>query len=428
MVVARIGWYNQGVPCLACEPRDMRTHMDVLARQAPGLPESLRTLVVSPERELEPGATLRATFTFRNHGSAPATGVRVRFLMQNALLYEGAEPDFFSDDGAPVGDLEPGMERCVELPFRLAETAESNSEIALQAAVTALGVPAIGSNVARWVVQRHPEIRAHVRRNGSQLVSSGDHVECTIAIVNDGRIPATHAVVHLRIGNGLEDASIFEKREQLSFADSAVDIGIIQPEIERRFCVRARVRLPFYHHDTLTITATLQCRELPAVQLGDVSWCIAPQANFSPALTHYDRNVADLDVAVKAAMPRVVRFLNETRFPGLVRHLFALRVLLPEDTEWGKTRDQLDRLFIKLRLPNYEITERDIETSPRFWLEKTMLLGNENMEFQLYRTALIDTFMAVENADLPAFRSKLQNGEFATLDAALDAICDRLYR
>ena len=61
--------------------RVMRTLSEVFAPGAPTLPEGLRTLVVSPERELEPGMTVHAAFTFRNQGGAPATGVRVRFIL-----------------------------------------------------------------------------------------------------------------------------------------------------------------------------------------------------------------------------------------------------------------------------------------------------------------------------------------------------------
>ncbi|MBV8491775.1 MAG: DUF11 domain-containing protein, partial [Candidatus Eremiobacteraeota bacterium] len=65
----------------------MRSLSEVFAPGAPTLPEGLRTLVVSPDRELEPGMTVRATFTFRNQGGAPATGVRVRFNLPDGLVY-----------------------------------------------------------------------------------------------------------------------------------------------------------------------------------------------------------------------------------------------------------------------------------------------------------------------------------------------------
>jgi hypothetical protein len=80
---------------------------------------------------------------------------------------------------------------------------------------------------------------------------------------------------------------------------------------------------------------------------------------------------------------RVLRFLDEARFDGLVTHLFAMRAFFPEaigDTHVGAVasmremlRDETDRLFIKLRLPSYVIAPRDIETpSMRATLERLL--------------------------------------------------------
>ncbi|HXM05805.1 MAG TPA: hypothetical protein VN936_00010, partial [Candidatus Acidoferrum sp.] len=66
------------------------------------------------------------------------------------------------------------------------------------------------------------------------------------------------------------------------------------------------------------------------------------------------------------------RFLAQARFDGLVTHLFAIRALLPDAIGSANCptlpavrdalREELDRLFIKLRLPNYALAERDVET------------------------------------------------------------------
>src|ERR1700736_3961375 len=56
----------------------MRTLTEAFAPGAPSLPEGLRTLVVSPDRSVEPGTTVRATFAFYNFGGAAATGLRAR--------------------------------------------------------------------------------------------------------------------------------------------------------------------------------------------------------------------------------------------------------------------------------------------------------------------------------------------------------------
>src|SRR5665213_2240833 len=65
----------------------MRTLTEVFAPGAPSLPEGLRTLVVSPDRTVEPGTTVRATFAFYNFGGAAATGLRVRLALPDGLRY-----------------------------------------------------------------------------------------------------------------------------------------------------------------------------------------------------------------------------------------------------------------------------------------------------------------------------------------------------
>src|SRR5215469_16813861 len=109
----------------------MRTLSEVFAPGAPTLTEGLRTLVVSPERELEPGMTVHATFTFRNQGGATATGVRVRFTLPDGLLYlvgsgelDGTVLDdalgnspILAQGGADIGDVSPGDERTVEIAY-----------------------------------------------------------------------------------------------------------------------------------------------------------------------------------------------------------------------------------------------------------------------------------------------------------------------
>jgi hypothetical protein len=77
-------------------------------------------------------------------------------------------------------------------------------------------------------------------------------------------------------------------------------------------------------------------------------------------------------------------------------------------------------------LPHYTIAERDIETSPRFWLEKAGALADESIEWAVYRDRLVDEFTALQDAAPPAFLDALQNGEFRMLHGALEAVCIRL--
>jgi uncharacterized repeat protein (TIGR01451 family) len=72
-------------------------------------------------------------------------------------------------------------------------------------------------------------------------------------------------------------------------------------------------------------------------------------------------------------LARMLRFLGEARFAGLVTHLFAIRAFFPDAMstaddarlrELRETlRETLDRVFIKLRMPTYVIAPRDLETA-----------------------------------------------------------------
>ncbi len=109
-----------------------------------------------------------------------------------------------------------------------------------------------------------------------------------------------------------------------------------------------------------------------AFELGVVEGSLAAEGGVGVAVTFTaDRHA------------RILRFLDEARFDGLITHLFALRAFFPEaigDTHITSVtsmrdvlREELDRLFIKLRLPNYVIAARDIETpSMRATIERLL--------------------------------------------------------
>ncbi|MDP9025018.1 MAG: hypothetical protein M3N13_06585, partial [Candidatus Eremiobacteraeota bacterium] len=151
----------------------MRTLAEVFAPGAPALPEGLRTLVVSPDRELEPGMTVRATFTFRNQGGAPASGVRVRFNLPEGLVYlvgtgqlDGSDQDdelgnspLLSRSGAHIGDVAPGEERRIEISYSVAGAIENGTTIELQAAVASFEVSPVGSNIVRLIARSRPQLQ-----------------------------------------------------------------------------------------------------------------------------------------------------------------------------------------------------------------------------------------------------------------------------
>ena len=74
-------------------------------------------------------------------------------------------------------------------------------------------------------------------------------------------------------------------------------------------------------------------------------------------------------------LTRTVTFLEHAEFPGLLKHLFVLRAFFPDvfvgqlnattneklATLSDAIRSQLDRLFMKLRLPRYALVSKDLE-------------------------------------------------------------------
>ncbi|HEY1868226.1 MAG TPA: hypothetical protein VGG70_07985 [Candidatus Cybelea sp.] len=190
----------------------MRPLSEVFAPGAPTLPERLRTLVVSPERELEPGMTVRATFTFRNQGGAPATGVRLRFNMPEGLIYlvgsgclDGKEADdelgnspLLSRGGADIGDVAAGEERRIEIAYSVAGAIENGTTVELQAALASFELPPVGSNVVRLVVRSKPQLWNALTRiaiEGAQDPRPGSQAQVTIRIHNAGQSSAHDVIV-----------------------------------------------------------------------------------------------------------------------------------------------------------------------------------------------------------------------------------------
>jgi uncharacterized repeat protein (TIGR01451 family) len=209
--------------------RVMRPLSEVFTPGAPTLPERLRTLVVSPERELEPGMTVRASFTFCNYGGAPATGVRVRFNVPEGLIYliasgrldgnalddENGNSPLLSRAGASIGDVQPGEERHIEIAYSVAGAIENGTTVELQAAVASFELTPVGSNIVRLVARSRPQLR---------------NAMTNIAIETDGDpVPGSQASITLRVHNAGES--------------SARDIVVVAPIPEHASYVSGSARL-----------------------------------------------------------------------------------------------------------------------------------------------------------------------------------------
>ncbi|HEX3549405.1 MAG TPA: hypothetical protein VHT53_03480, partial [Candidatus Elarobacter sp.] len=194
----------------------MRTLTEVFAPGAPSLPEGLRTLVVSPDRQVEPGTTVRATFAFYNFGGAAATGLRVRFNLPDGLRYVPGsarvddrplddvrgETSLLAPNGADVGEVPPGVERRIAIAYVVAPTIENGAPIELQAALASNETDVIGSNVARLAANSAPELlnpETFASLEAVRDAEPGEEVHVAARVHNSGHATAHDVVVVLPV-------------------------------------------------------------------------------------------------------------------------------------------------------------------------------------------------------------------------------------
>jgi len=194
----------------------MRTLTEVFAPGAPSLPEGLRTLVVSPDRTVEPGTTVRAAFAFYNFGGAAATGLRVRFNLPDGLRYVPGsarvddrplddvrgETSLLSPNGSDVGEVPPGVERRIALAYVVAPTIENAALLDLQAALASNETDVIGSNVVRLVASSAPQLEnpdTVASLEAVRVAEPGEEIVATARVRNSGHATAHDVVVVLPV-------------------------------------------------------------------------------------------------------------------------------------------------------------------------------------------------------------------------------------
>ena len=182
----------------------------VFAPGSPPLPESLRTLAVTPRRTTAPGETIRVEFTFSNLGGAPATGVRVRFTAPSGVsAIDGSDTlddaplqseRLVASEGAALGDLASNAQLRVACSFRVNDRIEDGTELFFQAALSTDQTPVVGSNRERLVVRSRPMLH-----NASTLLTiaapdepkPGDVITISATIANSGAASAHDVLAFL---------------------------------------------------------------------------------------------------------------------------------------------------------------------------------------------------------------------------------------
>ncbi len=292
----------------------MRTLSEVFAPGAPTLPEGLRTLVVSPDRELEPGMTVRATFTFRNQGGAVATGVRVRFSIPEGLVYlvgsgelDGTSLDdelgnspLLSRAGAHIGDVAPAQERRIEIAYSVAGAIENGTTVEVQAAVASFELPPVGSNVVRLVARSRPQLENSLTRvtvEARQEPSPGSEAQVTIRIHNAGESSAHDVVVVAPIP---EHAAYVAGSARVNGREIERDLGIafdrlyapivvtsLSASASATLVYRIRIDAPLPDGTRVTARAQIASQETPAFELEPAALVVRAAPDFGDDRTAF---------------------------------------------------------------------------------------------------------------------------------------------
>jgi uncharacterized repeat protein (TIGR01451 family) len=299
-------------PALAPSVRSDLTAANPFARaflpDVPLLPEGLRTLVVTPNRMIEPGMTVRAAVTFRNPGGGVASGFRARFRLLEGLSYVPGSAridDNVLDEGnsatpllhvagADVGDIPAGGERRISLAFTVADTIENGTPIALQAAIASADVPVIGSNVVRLVVRSRPVLnnpRTTLTLVAVRGALPGEDLALTARVHNSGQSSAHDLMALLPVpahtsfcaGSVSIDGRPFGGHSPdttFGFARPTVIAPVLEPGATVEIAYRVRIDTPLEDATPIVVEGSVCSQEVAEFALSPVRLEIPSAASF----------------------------------------------------------------------------------------------------------------------------------------------------
>jgi len=288
---------------------------------SPPLAEGLRTLVVSPERFIEPGVTVRAAFSFTNVGGAPAKGVRARFVLPEGLTYlvDSAFADnealdslagvgaIVKSGGADIGDVQPGAQRRISIAYIVSPTIENDTVIELQAAISSIDIPIIGSNIIRLIVRSKPNLK-----NEKTCVSlialrepvPGADVTVSVNIRNVGESSASGVVLVMPTpigttyipGSAQIDGVDFDdqkRREPFGYANPLTVARKLGPGASLTVQYHAGIDAAIPDGARIVARAAVSSAEISEFELPEASLCVSSSASFDGDQTRLELQTLD---------------------------------------------------------------------------------------------------------------------------------------
>jgi uncharacterized repeat protein (TIGR01451 family) len=292
----------------------MRTLTEAFAPGSPSLPEGLRTLVVSPDRTVEPGMTVRAVFAFYNLGGAAATGLRARFLLPDGLRYltgsariddvpleeARGETALLLPAGADIGEVPPGVERRISIAFLVNATIENGATIELQAALASHETGVIGSNVVRLAAKSNPILQnpaTVAALEATRNAEPGEEIRVIARVYNSGQSTARDVVVVLPVPDrtsyipgsaridGREVPQLEERNDPFGFGIAPIAAGHLAAGATLVVEYRARIDSPLDNNTRLFVSGEVACAEIAEFPLSRAELTVSSASRFEGADT-----------------------------------------------------------------------------------------------------------------------------------------------